>query len=263
MFTSILSKTLYEKRWFTLGWTIAIALMVILIVVLFPTFKESFGVALKDVPESMKAFLGSAEDYQTIAGYVNLQVVAQMVFMTIIMAVILFTSLLAGDETNGTLQSLLYQPVSRGRVYLHKLIAGMLITAIACVGLGLGILLGVALIHEHIDLGKLAQTTLAVWLITMVFGALAYAAGACIGRRGATGAIAGIIAFATYTLTSLATTADSLEKLNYLSPFRYFNSPNVLQHGLDAAHTAVLGGLIVVLLLIGYLIFIKRDIYQR
>ncbi len=262
MFHTIFTKTLYEKRWFTLGWSVAIFLMVIFIMILFPTFKESFGTALKDVPESMQAFLGSAEDYQTITRYVDLQVVAQMVIMTIILAIILFTSLLAGDESTGTLQSLLYQPVPRWRVYIEKLYAGAVITAVASLALSLGVAIGALLIHEPIDMMRLIQTTIAIWLITMVFGAFTYCVGAATGKRGLTGATAGITTFVLYLITSLAATADSLNKLNYVSPFRYFNSPSVLENGLSVGHTLVLTTLVLLFAAIGYVLFMRRDIHQ-
>jgi ABC-2 type transport system permease protein len=263
MFKSIFLKTLYERRWSTIIWAVSIFASVLLIVLLFPTFKESFGEALKDVPESFKKLLGSAEDYQTLAGYIDLQVVVQMVFLTIIQAVILGTSLLAGEESSGTLQSLLVQPVSRFKIYRQKFFAMTTILLIASVGLFLGEIIGAAIIQETVDVGRLAASTLMIWLITVLFGTLAYAVGALSGKRGAAGVIAGFYAFAAYMVTSLTETATVLKKVDYASPFHYLNSPSVMKHGLDIGNLSVMVVATVVLFAIGAYFFVKRDVYQR
>lgn len=106
-------KTIYEKRWGLIAWYASLFAMTIFIMLLFPTLRDTFGQALKDVPDSIKGILGDAETYQRINGFIDIQVLFQMVFMTVIYGVILFTGVLAGDENEGTLQTLLTQPVSR------------------------------------------------------------------------------------------------------------------------------------------------------
>jgi ABC-2 type transport system permease protein len=256
-------KTIYEKRWSLLAWSIAIALMTIFVVVLFPTFKDSFGQSLKDVPDSLKSLIGEAADYQRISGFISLQVIAQMVFITVIYGVILGSGLVAGDENEGTLQSLLAQPVSRSGVYIQKLLACAAILGLACLAMAASILLGVLLIGESVSIVRVLEASFATWLITLVFGWLAYALGAILGRRGIAGAFAGGIAFLTYLVTTLAGGVKPLQKLNYGSPFKYFNTPTVMDHGLQAGNVIVLSVICLVLAVVGYMVFIKRDINQR
>ena len=190
MFKNTFLKTLYTKRGMIIAWTIGIAVLVVFTMVFYPTLSKSFGESLKDVPESLKSFLGDSAAYSTVSGYVDLQIFSQMVFMTIILGVILFSGLLAGDEGEGTLQTLLGQPVNRLRVYFEKLAAAILLLGLASLG-GIfgGVIIGVLIIGEPINIGRLLAGTLAVWLVTLIFSILAYALGAITGKRGFSGGL--------------------------------------------------------------------------
>ncbi len=265
MLKSIFLKTIYEKRWATIGWVVAILATTVLVVVLFPTMRDSFGESLKNVPESLKSFIGDASDYQNIVGYSDIQVITQMIFMTVILGVILGSGSLAGDEGEGTLQTLLYQPTKRSRVYIEKLAAISLVMLLATIAVTGGIYLGALFIGEagNLNFERIAQATLATWLITMVFGMLAFMIGAITGKRGLAGMIAGAVAFITYIVSSLAPTADVLKRLDYASPFHYFNHPSILKNGLELSDTLVLIAINIAMIILGYIIFVKRDIYQR
>lgn len=262
MLKTLFRKTIYEKRWSTFGWSLAVALMTLLTVSVYPTMRDSFGKSLENVPESLKSLFGSAQDYQTLAGFLDLQVFAQMVFLTIIFGVILATGLLAGEESEGTLQHLLTHPVSRSRVYLEKLATVMVLVGVAVVALWLSVLLGAALLHESLDGGRLIIACFMLWLITMVFSMLGYAVGAATGKRGLAGAVAGMTAFLSYLINALAPTVSFLSDVNKFLPFHYFNNPSILRVGVDWGDAGILAGACVLLALLGYLRFIKRDIYQ-
>jgi len=247
----------------TFWWTISGLLLVVFIVSLFPTFQEALGQTLNDVPDSLKSIVGDSAAYDTLTGYVDLQVFAQMVFLPIILGIIIGGEQIAGEENEGTLQSLLAHPVKRSQAYLQKFAAVTAIVGITTLGLFVGTGLGAVIIHESIDAGRLFATTLMAFLISMVFTALTYALGAAWGRRGVAGAFAGVLAFATYLLTSLAEGVKALKPLDYLSPFHYYNKPSPLEAGLQIGDMFILLTLTFVLFAIGFVFFTKRDIFQR
>jgi ABC-2 type transport system permease protein len=260
MFNNIFFKSMYEKRWSLLSWSIAIVAMTMLTAMLFPTFKDSFGESLSEVPESMKAFFGDMYTYQIFGNFVDVQVIGQMVFLTLIMAIIFGSGFIAGDEGQGTLQSLLAQPVKRSSVYAQKYLALMLLIAIASFMLFLGVFASSLLIDESMDWWRMAQATFGIWLITMVFGSAAYSVGAFTGKRGLSGSLIGMLAFVTYLITSLAVGIDALKTVDKLSPFHYFNIPSIIVNGLDWGNVAVLVSIISIVSIVGYLRFVKRDI---
>lgn len=209
--------------------------------------------------------LGEAADYQHINGYVDIQVVNQMVFLTLIMGIILGTGLLGGEESDGRLQTLLAQPVSRSGVYWQKFSAMSLMILAASAGVFAGTVLGAIFIGEleHLALGRLLLATVMTWLVTLIFGALALAAGAITGKKGTSGIVAGFLAFGTYMVTALAATATALKSINNLSPFKYFNTPSIMKTGLDAGNLLILVVIIVLLALAGWFWFVRRDVYQK
>lgn len=260
MLRNIFLKSLYEKRWSLVAWSAAIVSMTAMTTLLFPTFREAFGQSLQDVPESVKAFLGDASAYQTLAGYVDIQVVAQMVFLTIIMAVILGSGFIAGDEGDGTLQSLLAQPVTRQKAYLQKYIALCTLTLIANGMVFVSVFVSGLFIGESMDWWRMAQATFGMWLITLVFGSAAFSLGAITGRRGISGSVVGMLAFVTYVVTSLAAGVKALRTVDTVSPFHYFNTPSILKYGLDWGNVAVLVVTIAAMSILGFVYFVRRDI---
>lgn len=264
MLSSIFAKTIFERKISTLVWTVVFFFYVVLIAVLFPALKESFGQALQNVPESVQGLIGNASDYQNINGYIDIQIVAQMIFLTLILGIILGTSLLAGDEKSGTLHTLLAQPVSRSKVYIQKYIAMVVILAIACIiGVFSGVVGGTFVIDElaNVDLSRTLQGAFMIWLLTLAFATLAYVIGAITGNRGVAGIVAGLYAFGAYMITTLASSASALNTLNTFSPFHYFNQPSIMKTGLDMGNIAVLCIGTILLFIIGLVVFRRRNIY--
>lgn len=259
----VFRNTLLQRRWSIIIWFTAVLASTFLIMLLFPSLRDSLGASLQDVPDSMKDLLGSAEDYQTITGFVDLQIIAQMVFLTIIMGVITGTSLIAGEESSGTLQTLLAQPIRRAHAYAEKLLALCVMTLLVCSGLFFGVLLGVVALGETINVPKMFLATIMVWLLTLFFATLSFGIGAATGKRSLAGIIPGFFAFVTYMLTALAATAPALEKLNTISPFYYFNTPSVLRHGIDFGNSTILIVGMVCFVIVGIVKFCIRDINSR
>ena len=263
MFKNVFYKTLYEKRWGMFWWAVAMFATTLLIVWLFPTFRDSFGASLENVPESLKSILGEAADYQRIEGFIELQVLLQMVFYTIIYGVFLCTGLIAGEEGQGTLQTLLTNPINRTKVYFQKLAAGALILWVVTFAMFLAIWAGTALIDVPINVSRMLQGTFALWLLTMVFSVFSYMVGAITGKRGLSGGVAGVFAFASYLVTSLSGTVHALRSVNYLSPFKYFSNPRILDNGLQLDNVSILAGACIAFMIFGWVMFRYRDIYQR
>jgi ABC-2 type transport system permease protein len=263
MLNNIFKKTLYEKRWMIVGWSVAVFLFTIFIVLVFPVFRDTLGESLKNVPDSLKTFVGDAQTFQNINAYVDVQVIYQMVFMPVVMALILCTGLLAGKEEQGVLQSLFAQPVKRGRAYLEMLLASWLIIAVVSIGIFLAAMIGALIISEPIDAFGLFQACIATWLVTALIATFSFALGAITAKRGFSGMLTGIFVFLMYIITALAPSVKFLKYPNYLSPFKYFNSPSVILNNLRWWNVVIMLTATIIFGAIGYWVFIKRDIYQR
>lgn len=263
MFKSIWLKTIYKKRWGLLAWSLGVFAMTFFVMLLFPTLRDAFGQALNDVPDSIKGILGDAQTYQRIQGFIDIQVLFQMVFMTVIYGVILFTGVLAGDENDGTLQSLLAHPVSRRKVYFEKLLGATVLLGLVSFAVFVGVWFGALAVGESVDLFRLAIAIKMMFLVSLVFSIIGYALGAITGKRGLSGAIAGALAFVSYLITNLTPSVKSLETVNKFSPYEYFNKPSILDNGIQLGDWAILLSISLFFIALGYIFFIRRDIHQR
>lgn len=263
MLNNTFTETIYTKRWALLSWFLGITALVVFTMIFFPTLSKSFGESLQNVPDSLKSFVGDAATYSTIDGYTDLQIFAQLNFMTIIFGVILFSGALAGEEGEGTLQTLLSQPLSRVRIYIEKLGASVVLLGGACLGIIVGVLVGLVLVDEHLGIGRLLAAVLATLLVSLVFSSIAYSLGAITGKRGLSGGLAGVLAFTTYLVSMLAGSVKSLRFVDKFSPFHYYNKPGILQYGPRWSDLLILTVISLVILVIGVIFFTKRDVYQR
>jgi ABC-2 type transport system permease protein len=170
MFGSIFTKTIYEKRWGLFWWSFAMFAFTLMIVLMFPVFQDSFAQQMDAIPESLKSIVGEASDYSRIEGFLELQMLMQMVFLTFIYAIILFAGLIAGDESDGKLQSLLVQPVSRTKVYFQKMFAGITLLIGVSLAMLLAAVVGAAMIGETLSLRYLAEGVTAQLIVSLVLG---------------------------------------------------------------------------------------------
>lgn len=265
MFRSVWMKTLYEKRWMMLFWGLGVAAMALLMMGFYHSFSQGgFDDALKNLPKSFQSLVGNLASLKTVPGYVAQQVFALRVpLLMLIMGAMLFTGLLAGDENDGTLQTLLAQPVSRGRVFMEKFLAGMLISFVISLGALIGVLIGLLIIHEQMGFIRLFEAVVGVWLLTLVFGAVGFALGAITGKRGIAGSLTGLFTFGSYLITSFAPNVSGLAGIEKFSPFHYYNNPAIAEYGLDTGNVLVMVSATLVLLAVAFVIFNRRDIYQR
>ncbi len=263
MLNSTFTKTIYTKRWMLISWFVGMTALVVFTMVFYPSLSKSFSQALQSVPDSLKAFIGSSENYTTIAGYADLQIFFQFSYIVLIFGVILFTGVLAGEETEGTLQTLLAQPVKRSRIYIEKLLASCVLLLGVCLSLAFGVVIGLLLIHESLGATRLLISVLDEFMIVLVFSALGYTIGAATGKRAIAGGIAGILAFTSLLISSLAESVKVLKPVDKFSPFHYFDKPGILLHGVRWSDMGILFVISVAILIIGYFLFLKRDIYQR
>lgn len=260
-------KELFTRRWSTLIWCAAIFGLCLFFVTLFHSISSANLVeALKNMPESMRGLIGDQASYTTIAGYINQQMfVKSMPIIGVVYAILLFSGVLAGDEGEGTLQTTLTNPISRGRLLIEKGLAAMFLSAIFVGCALLGAIVGVLIIRETVPWGGLVAGGVSLWVLMLVFGGLAYLLSAFSGKRGLSGSLAGALAFAGYLISSLAVGVTSLQTIDKFLPFRYYDggSYNVVTQGLKWHYVQLLATVAIIFLVSAWLVFQKRDIQQR
>jgi ABC-2 type transport system permease protein len=263
MLGSVFGKTIFEKRWAILIWFGATLVSIFAIMLLFPAIRDTFGSMTATMPAGMENWFGEAAAWQSVDGYAALEVFGQMSLLIIVMAIVFGVALLAGDEGRGTLQTLLTRPVRRGSVFVQKFAVLALMLLVAIVGYYLGALIGCWVLGEAPSLAAFAECALMVYLLALSLGALAFSVGALSGSRVLAGLIVGAYAFLAYFINSLENMSPLLSDLARGSLFHYANAPVVMANGLEIFDIVIFGAVTATSLLVGWLVFRRRDIALR
>lgn len=261
MFKNITLKTLYEKRWFLLGWSLGMIAMAGVTIAFYPSIKDQVSQLLASVPKSLQAVTGTAEDYQTMAGYIGSGVFdLRMPLLTLTMAIILAIGLSAGEESSGQLDQLLAQPVSRTRIVLEKWLAFAIIILVSHWALYGAITILVPLIGETVSVSALAGVTLMSSLLATAAGSLALAVAFVTGSKAFATLVTTVLVFGSYVLTSLAGQLDWLRTVDKFSLFHYYHTSTVIRSGLEVSHVLTLLAIVLVCIVVGSLGFARRDV---
>ncbi len=246
--TLLIRRTLANRRTSLTWWAIGLTLYVGMILAIWPVIEdnEEFATLAESYPEGLQALFGGEEAFAaftTPAGYLNTYLFTMFLpFILISLATAMASALLAGDEESGLLELVLSYPVTRTSAVVQKT-ASMVI---ALVGMGVltdALIYGVGkLIDLNIGLGNLIAATIGTILIAGFSGQLSFAAGAVKGNKGFAMGVGFGVALIGYLFSVVASVAESLEWVQWASPFYYGTADDPLTNGMPAQYLVLVGG---------------------
>lgn len=255
---SIFTKALFDQRMQILGFGLTLAVIAALDVYIWPSYRDTLQNF--EIPPAFEALFGGELNLATAAGFLSAEFYSWIPILLLVYAVIQGTGAIAGEESGGTMDLVLAQPVTR-RSFVLQRIAATVVGSVLIVAIGyVGWLLSVPFVDIDVTLWDVFLANMNLLPITLLFFALSLAAGAIAPTRGMAVAITVGIATATYFIQTLAATVDALEPLRYLSPFYYYGNGEPLVNGLDWAHIALLMGSAFVLAVVAVRTFEGRDV---
>lgn len=166
----------------------------------------------------------------------------------------------AGEERRRTLGLLLAQPVSRARAVGAKALALVLLVALTAVGLGVAAVASAAILGAESGDAHLGAIAAALGANAALHGALAFAVGAATGSAAlAAGVGGGVLAFG-WLLAGLLPLWPDYADAARVVPYHWFTAQHALVDGLDAGWFALQVGATVALLVVGVVLFVRRDL---
>lgn len=223
------------------GYTIGITLYVLVIVALYPSFKNDTSLdQLTAHGSTVAALFGANGPLTTPTGWLNANLYANFLPLILMLVTIGYGAAgLAGQDADGTLGLITTLPLSRTGIVAQKAIALVLL----CLPLGVATL-ACALAGRGFQLslgtGGLLGVTAGTLLLGIDFGAIAMLTGALTGSRGTALGTTAAIAAASYLLATLAPVVPWLHAARYASLFYYAVANNQLSHGLPLGSAAIL-----------------------
>jgi ABC-2 type transport system permease protein len=249
-------------------WTIVITLLITVTMSVYRTFMENQSKItgmLSIIPKGALQFKGISNfnDLLSVLGFYAANNVIYMMVLGSIYAIVLSSNILLKEEYDKTAEYLLTRPVTRSEIFFSKL---------AVISLNIFILNLITSLAGFIcmELVKKGPFSIKAFLIlsfyTLLLNFLFATAGLFLSslvKRAkpiTTSCIGLVLIF--YFIYTISKITESIAKIGYLSPFRYVDM-NVISpdYRLDLFHTTYFAGIGILLIVLSYRIYRRKDIY--
>ena len=246
--SSVFTKTIWERRWATLGWVLGGLAMALVMVAVYPIVRDSeaFTEAIDALPPELLAISGiDPELFTTGVGFMQGQLYSLMApMLVLVLAIGIGSASTATEEASGTADLLLATPVTRRRVIFDKsaamgvLVGGLVLALVA------GLLIGQVTVDLQLSIEGIVGINVGLLLLGMFFGTLALAIGAWTGKRTPAAGIAGGVAGIAFIVDSFAPLLDIFETLQPYSPFYWYSADTPLLGGPTSRQLLLFGGVL-------------------
>lgn len=259
MFDPLFRKSLRDLRGQVLGWGLGMGAMLALTVALYPSIAEVYGGVFESLPDAWSGFIGEG-DFSTIEGFLSVEFFSYAHVAFAVFAILIGGSLIAGEETGGTMDLLLSQPVTRLHVALVKLSAFTVSLVLIVVITSVGWLIPALLIGEINPVGRLVNAFLLFLPFEMMMGFAAALLAQLFASRLAGGTILAGLLVASYMLDALSGVNQMLADLQPVYLTSYFQGVEALNGEVSWLYLSVSIVAIVVLAIANVTFFVRRDI---
>lgn len=260
MNSSLLRKALMDLQGHVIGWGLGIGGLLALTLALYPSIGAAYGDVIDTMPEEMLAFFGAGATFDTVEGFLDLEFFSYAPLIIAIFAIMTGTAAIAGEETSGTLDLMLAQPIGRLRLLAVKLLAlavatGILLGAVLVIfwitALAMGIEIPAAKIHTAFALLWPFEVTVAYLsvLLTQFFPS-----------RVIVGTIMAVILVASYMLDALGNLEPALADLRPLLITVYYQGSEALSGEISWWYTGGMLGILAGSVALTIPLFLRRDL---
>jgi ABC-2 type transport system permease protein len=259
MLANVTRLDLRLRRRSAIGYAAGLALYTLIVVALYPSFKNS--TSLNSLSGSTAAALfGVSGQLTSPGGWLNSNIYGNFFPLIMLLLTIGYgAAALAGQDEDGTLALVTALPIRRQAILLQKagamtLQALLLAAAVTvCVVIGRGF-------QVAIRPANAVSISLALLLMGLGFGLVAMAVGALTGRRGTALGVGAGLAAASYLLSSLASTISAIRPGRYLSLFYWSVGNDQISRGVSAVDFAVLIVVVLTALGVAVIAFQRADL---
>ena len=261
---SVYLKTLYDKRFFILGWTLGFAALAALMTMFFPAMRQdgTIDALVASLPPAFEGLVGNLSNLKAFDTYLAAQLFdIRLPLIAGVMAIILGLGLSVAEEERGELRTILSLPISRTKLYIQTWFAMVTILVIASMGLLAGIYGVVPFLSDaSIEPAQTLRLLLMTLLVMATFATIPYAVGRAFGKRSVANALAIFVIIGSFLLSTFGQAVDWLADYEKFSLLHYFPAVDIVKGSINLGDVAVYGVLTSVLLLGALALFRRRDI---
>jgi ABC-2 type transport system permease protein len=255
---ALVRRGLADSRRVPLVWGGALGVMSALVVLLYPSIRESLAQTMDSFPAGVKQAFGIT-DMGTVEAFLNGEMFSLFLPLAVAyLAIRCVAAAIVGAEEHGYLDTLLATPVDRRTLVAGAFATAAILVAATLLVTGALTLAGGVLAGEPIALDHLAGALAGVWGLALFFAGCATLASGLVHRASTVLGIATGVLAAMYLVDVLGKLAPAVSELRWLSAFRLYGSP--LTTGLDVAGLVALLVAASLLAALGAVLHRRRDV---
>lgn len=264
----LLTHSLKRVRTLVLAVGLLLAVFQVILIVIARSIQSSGGFAqlAAMIPPFAREMMGPAlASFMSFAGNVCLGYFHPVVMSSLVALSIALATTPALEVETGFIDLILARPLARHWIITRTVVVVVLATAVLLALMVLGTWLGLQTLAPHgvvwPSASMIAALVKNLGFLMLSWSGVAMAIGAGARRRGVAGAIAGLLALATFLLDYAGRLWSPAEKIAWISPFRYYTPFDlVMGNALPVKNLIVLAGIAVAGFAAAYVVFARRDI---
>jgi len=216
-------------------WTAIICGLSILMLSIYPTFKDSFSeleAMLDAFPPAILEVFGLGEgglDMSTPYGWYGMEGYLFVVLIGGSYAGILGSTILSQEEDDQTIEFLLSKPISRNQILFGKALVVITNLIILNIILFVTLLIAFSLIGDLIFLTTLLLV-IGPFLLQLIFASISFAISIFVTKSRKVMSVSLGLVIGLFFLDIIATLTDELNFLKYITPYEYVNAVSIVNN---------------------------------
>lgn len=268
MNTHLLMKEIKRNASSLMVWMIVITLLITITMSVYRTFMENqskIAGIVNILPKGALQFKGISNfsDLFSVLGFYAANNVIYMMVLGSIFAMVLSSNILLKEEFDKTAEYLLTRPLTRSELFLSKVTVVLLnifllnlVTALA------GLICMEIVKRQPFSIGAFLTLSSYTFLLNLLFGATGLFLSTLIKRARPITTLGIGIVLILYFIYTVSKITESASNLGYISPFRFANVDAINPaYRLETLNLVYFIGLTVLLTVLSYRIYLKKDIY--
>lgn len=260
---SLVLSELRLRRVSLIAWAVCIAVLMLLLVGVYPSIRDSpdLNSVYGSLSPSAQALLGGS-DLTSPVGYLSTQVFAFFLPAVILVFVLgRSAATLAGEEEDRTLDLLLAQPLARWAAYAEKAAAVTISLAVLGLATLIPLLAFDSAVQFNLGFAELSAVVVQMCLFALALGMWTQAIAAATGRRTTGLAVVTGYIVVSYLVYGLSGSIEWFEHLKPLTLWRWYLGNNPLENGFGVVECLVMLGVAAAGVVAGTWLFERRNLH--
>jgi len=259
---SIYLKTLHDLRGSIMAWSLGIAAIGVVNVLVFPTIQQMPGLIafLDNLPAPLKAMIGDVHAMVQLGGFLKVKLFDPLPLLLAVFGVSHGAQLIVGECEQKSIDLLMARPIRRWCVVVEKfaaLASGVIVVALT---LAVSLVICAEIIGAEVSAGYLFMATVNGLPLSLLFCALALVGSCALRHARQATLMAGSIVVASYVLETLRTLSPALAGWRPISLFAYHKAGFSLAGEVSIAPILLLLGIMLVLVAGAIVAWERRDL---